>query len=47
MGKAPLAAFDVEFLRRLDLHQVAHRAGDHVAVVLEMLVVLVELARPG
>jgi hypothetical protein len=44
VGKAPLAALDVELLGRLDLHQVAHGAGDHVAVVLEVVVVLFELA---
>ena len=45
--EAPLAALDVELLGRLDLHQVAHGAGDDVFVVLEMLVVLVELAGHG
>ena len=47
MGKAPLAAFHVVLLGRLDFDQVADRAGDHVGVALEMLVVLVELARHG
>ena len=44
MGKAPFAEFDVVFFRSLDFHQVAHRAGDHVAVVFKVVVVLVELA---
>ena len=47
VGEAPLAALDVVLLRRLDLHQVADGAGDDVALVLEMFVVLVELARHG
>jgi len=45
VGKTPLAAFHVVLLGGLDLHQVAHRAGDHIAVVLEMVVVFLELAR--
>ncbi|CAM4124350.1 hypothetical protein ACAN107058_22940 [Paracidovorax anthurii] len=45
--EAPLAALDVEFLGRLDLHEVAHGAGDDIAVVLEVVFVLVELARHG
>jgi hypothetical protein len=44
VGEAPLAALDVELLGRLDLHQVAHGARDDVLLVLEVLVVLVELA---
>ncbi|MNT59233.1 hypothetical protein D3C72_1967270 [compost metagenome] len=44
VGEAPLAALDVEFLRGLDLDQVAHGAGHDVGVVLEMLVMFVELA---
>ena len=47
VGEAPLAALDVVLLGRLDLHQVADGAGDDVALVLEMLVVLVELAGNG
>ena len=43
--EAPLAALDVVLLRRLDLHQVADRRGDDVALVLEVLGVLLELAR--
>ena len=42
--EAPLAALDVELLGRLDLEQVADRRGHEVVVVLEVLVVLVELA---
>jgi hypothetical protein len=34
-------------LRRLDFDQMTHGAGDHVLVVLEMFVVLFELARHG
>ena len=45
MGKAPLPALDVELLGRSDLHQVTHCRGDHVGLVLEMVIVLVELAR--
>jgi hypothetical protein len=44
VGEAPLAPLDVELLRRLDLHQVAHGAGDHVVVVLEVVGVFLELA---
>src|SRR3989344_878844 len=33
--------------RRLDLYQVAHGAGDYIAVVLEVVFVLVELAGHG
>ena len=47
VGKAPFAALDIECLGRLDLDQVADRAGDHIAFVLEVLVVLFELARQG
>ena len=47
MGEAPLAALDVELLGRLDLEQVADGGGDEVALALEVLVVLVELARDG
>jgi hypothetical protein len=47
VGEAPLAALDVEFLRGLDLHQVADRRRDDVAVILEMLGELLELARRG
>ena len=36
VGEAPLAALDVEFLGRLDLHQVADGAGHDVRVVLEV-----------
>ena len=43
--KAPLAALDVKLFGRLDFHQMAHRAGDHKGVVLEMIVVLFKLAR--
>ena len=45
--KAPLAALDVKLFGRLDFHQMAHRAGDHKGVVLEMIVVLFKLARAG
>jgi hypothetical protein len=45
VGEAPLAALDVELLGRLDLEQVADGRGDEVALALEMLVVLFELAR--
>jgi len=45
MGKAPLAALDVVFLGRLDLHQVADGRGDDVALVLEVVGELFELAR--
>jgi hypothetical protein len=44
VGEAPLAALDVELLGRLDFHQVADGARDDIPVVLEVLVVLVELA---
>jgi hypothetical protein len=47
VGEAPLAALDVELLRRMDLHQVADGAGDDVLLALEVLVVLVELAGHG
>ena len=47
VGKAPLAALDVKLFGRLDFHQMAHRAGDHKGVVLEMIVVLFKLARAG
>ena len=47
MGKAPLAAFDIKLLGRLDFDQVAHRAGDDVGVVLEMVVMFLELAGHG
>ncbi len=45
VGEAPLAALDVVFLGRLDLDQVADGAGHDVVVALEVVVVLVELAR--
>jgi hypothetical protein len=45
--KAPFAALDVVGFGRLDLEQVAHGAGDDVALVLEIIVVLVEFARHG
>jgi hypothetical protein len=44
VGEAPLAALHVELLRRLDLEQVADRRGHDVLLVLEVLVVLLELA---
>ena len=47
VGKAPLAALDVVVVGRLDLHQVAHRRGDDVLVVLEMVRALLELAGHG
>ena len=47
VGKAPLAALHVKLLGGLDLHQVAHGAGDHIAVVLEVVFVLFKLARHG
>ncbi|CAB4806593.1 unannotated protein [freshwater metagenome] len=47
VGKAPFAALDIKRLGRLDLDQVADRAGDHIAFVLEVLIVLLELARQG
>ena len=45
VGEAPLAALDVELLGRGDLHQVTDGRGHDVLLVLEMVVVLVELAR--
>ena len=45
VGEAPLAALDVVFVRRLDFHQVADGRGDDVGVVLEVVGLLVELAR--
>src|SRR5690606_8859794 len=45
VGKTPLATLDVELLGRSDFDQVAHRRGDDVVLVLEVVVVLVELAR--
>jgi hypothetical protein len=45
--EAPLASLDVVLLGRLDLHQVADRRGDDIALVLEMVGVLLELARTG
>jgi hypothetical protein len=47
VGEAPFAALDVELLRRLDLEQVADGGGHEVALALEVLVVLLELARDG
>ena len=47
VGKTPLAALDVVLVGGLDLHQVAHRRADHVAVVLEVVFMLVELAGHG
>jgi hypothetical protein len=47
VGKAPLAALHIKFFGRLDLHQVAHGAGDYIAVVLEVVVVLFKLAGHG
>ena len=44
-AKLHFAALDVVLLGGLDLDQVAHGTGDHVLVVLEMVFVLVELAR--
>ncbi len=43
--EAPLAALDVVGLRRTDLHQMAHRGGDDVLLALEVIGVLLELAR--
>ena len=47
VGKAPLAAFDIELFGGLNFHQVAHRAGDHVVLALEIVVVFVKFARNG
>ena len=47
VGKAPLAALDVVLLGRLDLDQVTDRAGDDIAVALEVVVVFLEFARHG
>mmetsp|Transcript_3271 Transcript_3271/g.11449 ORF Transcript_3271/g.11449 Transcript_3271/m.11449 type:complete len:1068 (-) Transcript_3271:367-3570(-) len=47
MGEAPLATLDVELLGRGDLHQMAHGRADDVVLVLEVVVMLVELARHG
>ena len=47
VGKAPLAALDVVLLGRLDFHQVADGTGDDVALILEVIVVLGELAGNG
>ena len=44
VGKAPFAALDIKGLGRLDLDQVANRAGDHIALVLKVLIMLLELA---
>ncbi|EWS62333.1 hypothetical protein Y695_04440 [Hydrogenophaga sp. T4] len=45
VSEAPLATFDVELFGRGDLHQVAHGGSDDVGVTLEVVIVLVELAR--
>ena len=47
VSKTPFAALDIELLRCLDLDQVADRAGHHITFVLEVLVVLLKLARQG
>ena len=47
MGKAPFAALHIKGLRGLDFHQMPHRAGDHVLLILKVLVVLLELAARG
>ena len=47
MGKAPFAALDVVLLGRLNFHQMAHCAGDDVAVVFKIIVVLGECAGRG
>ena len=47
MGKTPLAAFDIKFFGRLNLHQVANRTGHDVLVVLEVLIVFFELSGHG
>ena len=47
VGKAPFAALDVKFFRRLNLHQVADRRGDDPVITLEVLVVFFKLARRG
>jgi len=45
--KTPLAALDLKLLGRLNFHQVADSAGDDIALVLEVVLMLVELARHG
>ena len=47
VGKTPFAALDVEFIRRLDLDQMANRRADHIAVALEIFVHLFKLAGAG
>ncbi len=47
VGKAPLTALDVKFLRGLNFHQMAHCRGDDPAVVFEVFIVLFELAGGG
>jgi hypothetical protein len=47
VGKAPLAALHVKFFGGGNFHQVAHGRRDHVAVVLKMVVMFLELARHG
>ena len=42
MGKAPLAAFHVKFLRRLNFHQVAHGAGHHIGFTLKVVLVFLK-----
>ncbi len=42
VGKAPLAAFHVKFLRGLNFHQVAHRAGDHIGFTFKVILVFLK-----
>ena len=42
--ETPLAAFDIELFRRLDLDQVADGGADHIVLALEVFVVFLELA---
>ena len=44
VGKAPFAALHIELLGRGDFHQMAHGRGDHIALVLKVIVVFLELA---
>ena len=47
VGKAPFAAFDIEFFGGLDFHQVTHGAGYDIRVTLKVFVVLLEFADGG
>ena len=47
IGKAPFAAFDIELLRRLNLHQVAYSAGHDIGITLKMIVMFLKFARNG